>query len=278
LSSVLPGIAPALDAIVARALARDPAQRFPTAQAMRDELEAYIASTGRVVRQEDIGALVTKMFADVRERVQREVKEQMAAIALEPVSGVMMAAAPIGLAHVGSAVHGSALHGSSALHGLSAMRSPTPLSTIIPAVFTAPPPSPKPRWPMFAILTTLPIAAIAMGALLYEKPEPPNAGTDPAMTAPVIPIATVAPAPEPASVPTPTIVEQPTPTPSPAQHPVVVTRAPDPPKPRPTRAAAAPSPAPPAPPPEVATPPPAPPPPPPAATPTQSGRKFRKEL
>jgi serine/threonine-protein kinase len=44
-SDVRPGVPPALDAIVWRALARDPAERFPSAAAMADALDGVLAGT-----------------------------------------------------------------------------------------------------------------------------------------------------------------------------------------------------------------------------------------
>ncbi|MER6573447.1 protein kinase [Streptomyces sp. NPDC001093] len=46
-SSINPAITPSLDTLVARALRKDPAHRFPTAEAMRDELERAAADRQR---------------------------------------------------------------------------------------------------------------------------------------------------------------------------------------------------------------------------------------
>ncbi len=73
-SSIVPNVDSKLDEIVARALEKDPARRFETAQQMRSALEAYIESTGRAVRQEDVGRIVTERFAHRRERVRRKVQ------------------------------------------------------------------------------------------------------------------------------------------------------------------------------------------------------------
>lgn len=76
-SSVVPSIDPVLDAIVARALERDPSQRFATAQEMRDALEEYIAGTGIAVRREDLGGIVTELFSHRRDRVRQQIKRYM---------------------------------------------------------------------------------------------------------------------------------------------------------------------------------------------------------
>ena len=76
-SEVLPSVDPRLDAIVARALEKDPNARFATAQEMRDALEAWIAGSGALVRQEDIGANVSGYFAATRADVKRQIQEHM---------------------------------------------------------------------------------------------------------------------------------------------------------------------------------------------------------
>jgi serine/threonine-protein kinase len=76
-SDVLPSIDRTLDAIVARALEKDPDSRFATAQEMRDALEAWIASSGAPVRQEEIGAKLSGLFASTRADVKRQIQEHM---------------------------------------------------------------------------------------------------------------------------------------------------------------------------------------------------------
>jgi hypothetical protein len=68
---------PRLDRIVARALERDPARRFPTALAMREALEDYIAASGLPSRHEDIGRLVCELFKDTRANVQGQIRERL---------------------------------------------------------------------------------------------------------------------------------------------------------------------------------------------------------
>jgi serine/threonine protein kinase len=79
-SSVVPDIDPELDDIVARALERDPQVRFASAKEMRDAVDAYIAKSGRLVRAEDLGALLGRLFAKRRERVRRQVRTYMSAV------------------------------------------------------------------------------------------------------------------------------------------------------------------------------------------------------
>lgn len=79
-SSIVLDIDPELDAIVAKALDRDPNARFATAKEMRDAIDAYIASTGRLVRAEDLGDLLGRLFQKRRDRVRRQVRTYMSAV------------------------------------------------------------------------------------------------------------------------------------------------------------------------------------------------------
>jgi serine/threonine protein kinase len=88
LSEKISDIDPRLDDVLAKALQRDPAERFQTAQEMRRALEACIDSAGLSVRQEELGQLVSDMFEDVRADVNRQVREHMAAAAAEPAGSL----------------------------------------------------------------------------------------------------------------------------------------------------------------------------------------------
>ncbi len=76
-SSARPDVDPELDAIVARALEKDVRYRFQTAQEMRDALDGFIASTGKTVRQDEIGRKITSMFERTRHDIQRQIQEHM---------------------------------------------------------------------------------------------------------------------------------------------------------------------------------------------------------
>jgi serine/threonine protein kinase len=80
-SSVLPRIDPELDAVVAKALDKNPDHRFQDALAMREALERWIRVTGQNVRQEEIGERVSTMFDAVRADVKRQIQQHMAAVA-----------------------------------------------------------------------------------------------------------------------------------------------------------------------------------------------------
>jgi len=63
LSALRPGIVPELEAIVARALARDPAQRFPDARAMAQAIEALREQGQPIATPDDLAEAVTAMLA-----------------------------------------------------------------------------------------------------------------------------------------------------------------------------------------------------------------------
>ncbi len=77
LSKIVPGVDPALDEIVHRALARAPEDRFQTAQEMRDALTT-VANREGAIRPADIGVLLNELFAEKREEIAKIVRERLA--------------------------------------------------------------------------------------------------------------------------------------------------------------------------------------------------------
>lgn len=73
-------VAAGLDAIVARALEKDPDARFSSACEMREALEAYLDGLPAPYRQDDVRRRVCELFSRVREEAQRQVQKHMAAI------------------------------------------------------------------------------------------------------------------------------------------------------------------------------------------------------
>ncbi len=76
--SVVRSIDPKLDAIVARALEISPSRRYPTALALRDALEGWLAQTGGAPSRRELGSLVQALFAEERERIDDVVSAAMA--------------------------------------------------------------------------------------------------------------------------------------------------------------------------------------------------------
>ncbi len=77
-SSVMPSLDPRLDAIVARALEKEPAARFQSAEEMKDALDAYVRATGDGIRKADIGKAVSTLFRSVHESVREQIHVHMA--------------------------------------------------------------------------------------------------------------------------------------------------------------------------------------------------------
>jgi serine/threonine protein kinase len=76
--SVRPEIAPELDAIVARALKRDRAERYQTAEEMRVDLEQYLRGKQDEASDDALARLMTASFAEMRSKVQARVKSFLA--------------------------------------------------------------------------------------------------------------------------------------------------------------------------------------------------------
>ncbi|HEU4409302.1 MAG TPA: protein kinase [Polyangiaceae bacterium] len=78
-SSLLGGLDPRLDAVVMRALERDPAARYPSALAMREALEAYLAASGEAAPADEVGRFVAELFAEERTARAAQIREFLGA-------------------------------------------------------------------------------------------------------------------------------------------------------------------------------------------------------
>jgi serine/threonine protein kinase len=96
-SSLVPDVDPRLDAIVMRALERNPANRYQTAQAMRDALEELLVAAGLSVRQDQVARLLSDLFRNERARVQKAIKEEIATWLHSPSSSRVVAASRLPL-------------------------------------------------------------------------------------------------------------------------------------------------------------------------------------
>jgi eukaryotic-like serine/threonine-protein kinase len=74
---------PELERIVTKATALAPDDRYPSAEAMRLELERYLASLGVVLTTRDIGAMLSKVSSEARDRRQQSIADAIAALGLE---------------------------------------------------------------------------------------------------------------------------------------------------------------------------------------------------
>jgi serine/threonine-protein kinase len=76
-SSIAPRVDEHLDALVARALEKEPDARYQTAGEMREDIQDYLRATGAVVGQRDVEALLLALCSGERETRSAEVREAM---------------------------------------------------------------------------------------------------------------------------------------------------------------------------------------------------------
>ncbi len=94
-SKVAPWVPPELDAIVLRALERDPAARYQTARAFSSDLRRWLSSSASPVLPEDLEAMMDFLFADAKQERQDVVRKVR--------SGVISMPKPLVLQSEGSA-------------------------------------------------------------------------------------------------------------------------------------------------------------------------------
>jgi serine/threonine protein kinase len=251
--SIVPQIDARLDAIVMRALERNPAARYQTAQAMRDALEEYLVASDHAVRHDQLAQLVGELFKAERTRVQNVIKEELAGLVQAASSSRIIAAKRLPLGDESVSVHAS-----------------TPAMTRS-AVTRSQPPEVIEDTSRKTLLRRggFALGGVALAALIYAAARPRAAAPPPAPIEPAF----SAPAPPPpaitASAP-PAVVSAPPPEPVEDVHAAKAKWKPSAKKAPPVTSAA----------PTVAAPPPtpAPPPPAPAEPSSKEKRKFRVEL
>jgi serine/threonine protein kinase len=89
LSHIIPGVPDDLDAICARAMARDRKDRYATAAALREDLEAHIARRDDRLTMRQIGEAVGVMFAEERYKMNQVIEERLSRVQARSHSGVM---------------------------------------------------------------------------------------------------------------------------------------------------------------------------------------------
>jgi serine/threonine protein kinase len=96
-----PDVDPELIRIIDKALATDPADRYPTVSALQEDLETFLASAGSNVRLREIGKLMIELFADERVQTKKLVEDQLAKVA-SLSSTEYSEMQPIELTHIGA--------------------------------------------------------------------------------------------------------------------------------------------------------------------------------
>lgn len=87
LRAACPGAAPELDAICAKAMARELDERYPTAAALADDLEEHLARRHDVVPMREIGALIGRSFEAERRKMSAMIEESIMRARDNPQSG-----------------------------------------------------------------------------------------------------------------------------------------------------------------------------------------------
>ena len=215
LSSVVPDIDPELEAIVHKAISRDPLARFATALEMRDAFVAYVNRVGGQ-RLPDLAALLGRLFSKRREETSKVIRERLA------VEAARDAAADSGMTPMlaldqdrgeGSvpSIHSGARSVAQPVFGTSAsiLRVPEPTSTPSPDSNRGP--KRTIVWLVAVLMLLILVVGVMAGVLVAEKKKPdvvaqPVAPTVASPDAPPTPMgggaaATVAATPPPA-VPT----------------------------------------------------------------------------
>jgi serine/threonine protein kinase len=221
-SEHVPGIDPRIDDIVARALEKDPRDRWPSARAFRDALDEVLSTSPRLVRHEEVSRWMSEMFTETREDTHRQIQTYMASMTARGSSP------PPALSTLTQESLRRLQQGSSSQQLLLLGVSSGSGSGVVPRASTAPSIAPVPatatRRPAFLpilLASLLGIALLVILVLLLRPrplPDGPVAsnpmmapvGSVPAVTAlpavapPVAPPVTVAPPATAAAPPTPT--------------------------------------------------------------------------
>ncbi len=93
-SSLRPGLPPELDSIVLKALAKESQARYPTAQALAEDLERMLAAYQKVVTQSTLGRIVSGLFAERKAQKEAEIREALRRPAPRPTKSHEAFAAP----------------------------------------------------------------------------------------------------------------------------------------------------------------------------------------
>jgi serine/threonine-protein kinase len=168
IAAVRPDVAPELEAIVSKALRRDPNDRFPTAEAMRLALERFLRGKQDLASDALLATMMNEAFASTRDNVRSRIKSFLAALPAQTDSTPSM---PV--------------LGQSADMLPSLMEGSNPTGTPLGAVVSDPSMSARPRarWPL-ALAGLVVVALLATGAVTLRG-----------RTAPAAPATSVASAP-----------------------------------------------------------------------------------
>ncbi len=167
-STVVPDVAPTLDAIVAKALANDPDARYASAGDMLLALETFLASIGGPPSARELAAVVTKLFAEERTKVNTLIETHLKA-ARSNAAGASTALASdlpvIEMTGAGRTAHTPTPTPKRNSASLVPMPTPTAAGESLDFAARSPAPPAPPR-SRTVLITISAVAAIAIGAVV----------------------------------------------------------------------------------------------------------------
>ena len=189
LSSVVPDIDPELEAIVHKAISRDPLARYETAQQMREALVVYVNRVGGQ-KIPDLQALLGRLFSKRRDETSKVIRERLA------VEAARDAAADSGTTPVLTLEHERGESSLPSIHsGARSVAQPVS-GTSASALMRAPEPPPLPDsgrgskktivWLVAVLMLLLLVVGVMAGILVAGKKKPDAvAQSAPPTTAPL---------------------------------------------------------------------------------------------
>ncbi|MDB4938065.1 MAG: serine/threonine protein kinase [Labilithrix sp.] len=210
LSAEVADVHPILEAVVLRALQREPSDRFATALEMREALESYIRATNEPVHASDIGRVVDGLFTEAREQMSTRIRMHMQSSA----SSRGRAAA------AGVAAHATTAQAAPIPTAVTSIVDPGPGANASPdtntaAIVTPPVARARPEWRTTAAVLALSLSILVLaGVLLLTRSSstPDRSAAHSADPAPApTPTPTLAPTPTPALTPAATLTLTPSP-------------------------------------------------------------------
>jgi serine/threonine-protein kinase len=225
-----PNAHPMLVRACARALAPSPADRYPTAAAMREDLEAYLAECHPRPTPRAFGALLDEVFHEERSRIRALVETEMSR--RRHASTAELAAMPIPAMSIpmdprSDAATSASSPGALASSQISRVSAVAPVQSGVtsvtmsgslavetgPRMATSPPAAERSRTPLFVALAALVVAVVggsAAIAVALRSPSPPAPAAPPPPVVETTPTASAAaPGSTQAATPTPTVETQP---------------------------------------------------------------------
>jgi serine/threonine protein kinase/ABC-type branched-subunit amino acid transport system substrate-binding protein len=162
---------PALIRICTRAMAHRAEDRYPTAEALRDELESYLAQHVTQSRERGLGAVVSELFRDERTQIRQMIEAQLRSSRTGPIA---LPALQAGSGSGNESSMGTFVRGSTATHSQVQVTDSGPGNA---AVAAEPPGRRRALWVAGAAIA----AVVATSAIVITRG---HDATEPAQLAP----------------------------------------------------------------------------------------------